>query len=724
MRRWAILAITLITSIVMVLTACGSPQVAPSQTGETPSLVKTEKPVQTGTLTPNPVETSKPVYGGTLSYATKFPASFDAHKKLAYSQSFFMPVFNQLIIYSLDYKETVAENLVGDLAESWEISENSTEITFHLRQGVKWHDGAPFTADDVVYSLDKMVDPNRSAISASFPAYQSAEKLDDHTVKVHLKYPSASFLTTLAEGEAVIEPEHLAGTNEQSVDFLVGTGPFKVKDYMSSVHVKFERNPDYFKKDKEGNQLPYLDGLTIYYALNQTVNDMLIARRIDFRGPTAGAATLSTYDYLSQGAPELLWQKLDLEDSAVMFLNTAHKPLDDLRIRRALGLIVDEESLIIGYSGDARFGIIDSGLINPALGLPKEEVVELMGWDKPYEERVAEAQQLMAEAGYADGFKMNILSDGSTTMNEGASTQIFADALYKYLKIESEVHVGLAPAELYKRRADDNYDLYTTSLHVERDPVKLAEYASTNGNANYSNYSNPEVDRILGELDRIFDPVERREGTWQLERILLNDLPMLPTGTFIGNLMPYYPYVKNLRWINMRYSNLVRFEDVWIDQSESTQVTDTPTATPTPTPTPIPSVTPAPTYGPTPTPTPTPTEVTPTPTATSESYNRPDIPIIWESIDPPEAVAGAGTVVTFKFTVPAGSYVEIIYLLPQTGTESKTSSANGIVGADGKITLSFSIYPHVLSGEGTLKLTVTQTNGTKTIITRPYVNRG
>jgi hypothetical protein len=72
---------------------------------------------------------------------------------------------------------------------------------------------------------------------------------------------------------------------------------------------------------------------------------------------------------------------------------------------------------------------------------------------------------------------------------------------------------------------------------------------------------------MLAELDHIVDPVERREVVWAIERQLLTDLPILPTGTFIGNMMPYYPHVKNLRWINMRYSNTVRLEDVWIDES-------------------------------------------------------------------------------------------------------------------------------------------------------------
>lgn len=721
MKRWVL---TLGMAIILVLTACNpvvkTPQPTSTQptlsppTSEIPSLVKettTPTPtVETGKLTPTPVETSKPIYGGTLSYATKFPASFDLHKNLAYAQSAAMPVFNQLIIYSLDYEETVPENLVGDLADSWALDDNGTAITFKLHQGVKWHDGVSFTADDVVYSLDKMTDPLRSSISARFPAYQSSEKIDDYTVKIHLKYPSFSFLTAMAEGEAVIEPEHLAGTDDQSVNFLVGTGPFKVGEYLSGVHLEFTKNPDYFKKDSAGNQLPYLGGLTIYSAQNQTVNDLLVSRRIDFRGATAGVATLSSYDQLTQGAPEMLWQKLDLEFSTVLYLNVTHKPLDDIRVRQALGLVINESDLIIGFAGDEKFGEPDTGLINPSLGLPKDEVRKLMGWDKPFEERVAKAQQLMIDAGYPDGFKMNILSDGGTTMTEGGLALVYADALKKYLKIDATVNIGLGQTEIYKRRAEGNFDLYASSLRVERNPVQMADYVSTGGAGNYSRYSNPEVDNILSGLDRVFDPAERRAEIWQVERTLLTDLPMLPTGTFIGNLMPYYPWVKNLRWINMRYSNLVRFEDVWIDQSIARQepVIET---TPPPSSTPPPATTTA-------------------PPATSDngtppSYDRPDIPIVWVSIDPPEAIAKSDQKVTIKMKVPPGAYVYLIYILPKTGTRSTYSHDEKVADANGDITLSFSIFHDVYDGMGTLEATVKDgtTKAVIGVVTHPYLNK-
>jgi len=557
--------------LALLLVAC-NPSVSENSSTETESPLVREQDTESDTLGhlhPNPVETSPPIYGGTLQFAVQTTRSFDAHQRVGYGPTATLPVFNQLVMFNINYKDTVLENIVGDLADSWETSTDGTEITFHLHPGVKWHDGVPFTADDVIYSLDKMTDPTRSAISDWFPAYESSEKIDDYTVKVHLKYPSAGFMLNLAAGESQIQSKHLAGTDGQSADFMVGTGPFILDEYLIRVHIKYKRNPNYWKYDQYGNQLPYLDGVIYYTADSATSSDMLISRRLDLRSTTTGAATTDTYNYLTQGAPELLWQRREKEIGTVFFLNTRHHPLDDQRVRHAMGLMIDEESLIIGYAGDARFGIINSGILPASFGLPKDEVVKIMGWDKSWDERVAEAKSLLTEAGYPDGFTLNILSLGAEK-TQGGAAMIFAEALRVNLNITSDVHTT-SQTELFERLDADNYDLFAQALRAEVDPTQLTTFVSSDGYANYSHYSNSEVDRILSGLDQIIDPEQRREAVWGIERILLTDLPMLPTGCFIANLMPYYPWVKNLRWNNMAYSNICRLEDVWIDESLRTK---------------------------------------------------------------------------------------------------------------------------------------------------------
>jgi peptide/nickel transport system substrate-binding protein len=589
---------------------------------------------------------------------------------------------------------------------------------------VKWHDGVPFTADDVVYSLDKMTDVNRSAISDYFPAYQNSEMVDDYTVKVHLKYASAGFMISLASGEAVIQAKHLAGTDDQSADFMIGTGPFILEEYLTRVDLKWKRNPDYWKKDQYGNQLPYLDGLVLYNADNTMTNDMLIARRLDLKGPVTGAATLDTYQYLTQGAPELLWQKRDRDICTPFFINTSHPPLDDVRIRRAMALVLVQKDVIIGYSGDPMFGVTDIGVLQRSFGLPAEEIRQLMGWDKSMEERVAEAQQLMAEAGYADGFKLNMLSRVGTGTAQGASL-VFAQALSQDLKIETEVH-GLTGTEVDARVSEDNYDVYAVSLQVGQDPIMLKQYFGTDGYANFSHYSNAEIDQLLADLDHIINPEDRRETVWDIERILLTDLPVLPTGTFTPNYMPYYPYVKNARWTDMTYSNICRFEDVWIDRDVYKQIhgsypsaeilTSTPTPTPTPTATPEPTPTTTSTRAPEPSSTPASTQTAGNP------YDDPNFPVLWVSIDPPEGVGDAETEVTVTLKVPPGALCELTFLNPNTGTRSSRKPTPVVADVNGNAVLGpWRLHQNAHAGTGTLEVTVTKTDGTQIVVTHPYI---
>lgn len=565
MRKLPIFMMVIMTLILLL--AC-SPT-APQPTSTPSQLPATLPPTAVSSkaqLTPNPVETSIPIYGSVLKFGLSIPRSFDGHQAVAWGAMGTLPTFNQLVMFDINYKECVPENIIGDLADSWETSPDGAEITFYLHQGVKWHDGVPFTADDVIYSLDKMTDFKRSAISDMFPAYQSTEKIDDNTVKIHLKYASAGFMIALASGEAVIQAKHLAGTSDQSAEFMIGTGPFILEEYLPRVDLKWQRNPDYWKKDKYGNQLPYLDGIIFYQADGATTSDMLIARRLDLRSPTTGAATIDTYEYLKAGAPDLLWQKRDKDWSYVMFLNLSKAPLDDIRVRRAMALLINEEDLITGCTGDAKFGITDIGLFTRSFGLPAEEIRQLMGWDnKSMVERITEAQQLMTEAGYPDGFKLNLLTRYGTR-NAAGITLVFNETLHKYLKIDGEVN-ALQSIEMYNDVENDNYDLFTTELDTGQDLLTSAMYFITGGYANYSHYSNPEVDKMMAELDHITDPIKRREVVWAIERNLLTDLPILPTGTFIPNYMPYYPHVKNLRFTEMSSSAINRLEDVWIDES-------------------------------------------------------------------------------------------------------------------------------------------------------------
>ena len=206
-------------------------------------------------------------------------------------------VFSNLVYFDPTKIDPDPKNLVGDLAEKWEISPDGKTYTFFIHPGIKWHDGKPFTADDVIYNLDKLSDPKRSLQAAVFPAYQKAEKVNDLTVKVTLSRPQPSFLANLAGGYSVfVAPQ--AGDKFQSSDFLIGTGPFKFKSATSGVSLSFVKNPDYFKKG-----LPYLDGVNYYIIADRSAQtDALITKRIDMTNALSGIANKETLDRIASQA--------------------------------------------------------------------------------------------------------------------------------------------------------------------------------------------------------------------------------------------------------------------------------------------------------------------------------------------------------------------------------------------------------------------------------------
>src|SRR5512135_2729028 len=162
-------------------------------------------------------------------------------------------IFNGLVKYDKDI------NVVGDLAESWDISKDGLVITFHLRKGVRWHDGRPFTAQDVLYTYQVTVDPKTpTAYAGDFLKVKEAEILDDHTFRATYDKPFAPALTSWSVG---ILPKHLLAGRDITTSPLgrhpIGTGPYKFKEWVTGQKIVLISNPDYF----EGR--PYIDGYVL-----------------------------------------------------------------------------------------------------------------------------------------------------------------------------------------------------------------------------------------------------------------------------------------------------------------------------------------------------------------------------------------------------------------------------------------------------------------------------
>src|SRR6516165_8787742 len=195
-----------------------------------------------------------------------------------------MHVFNNLIMYKQDVAQTSLQSIVPDLATSWSWSEDGMELTFPLRQGVKWHDGKPFTANDVKCTWDLLTGKatEKLRVNPRKSWYANLEEVTtkgDYEVTFRLKRPQPSLLALLASGWSPIYPCHVPPREMRQ--HPIGTGPFKFVEFKPNEYIKVERNPAYWKRDR-----PYLDGIEYTVIPNRSTAILsFIAGKFDMTFP-------------------------------------------------------------------------------------------------------------------------------------------------------------------------------------------------------------------------------------------------------------------------------------------------------------------------------------------------------------------------------------------------------------------------------------------------------
>jgi peptide/nickel transport system substrate-binding protein len=199
--------------------------------------------------------------GGVLKmFSPDSPASMSIlEEATAFSQRPMMAVFNNLVIYDQQVKQNSLASIVPDLATGWSWNEDGTELTLPLHQGVKWHDGKPFSAGDVRCTWDLLTGRgnDKLRINPRKTWYRNLVEVTsngDYEVTFHLKRPQPAFLALLASGFSPIYPCHVAAREMRQ--HPIGTGPFKFVEFKPNEYVKVTRNPDYWKPGR-----PYLDGI-------------------------------------------------------------------------------------------------------------------------------------------------------------------------------------------------------------------------------------------------------------------------------------------------------------------------------------------------------------------------------------------------------------------------------------------------------------------------------
>src|SRR5260370_53595 len=218
-------------------------------------------------------------------YHRDSPASASIHEEATFSTvAPFMPVMNNLVLYKQDVPQNSMDTIVPDLATSWSWNPDHTELTFKLREGVKWHDGKPFTANDVKCTFDML----RGVSSAKLRKnprqnwYDNVKEITtsgDFEASFHLKRAQPALLALLASGYSPVYPCHVSPAEMRT--HPIGTGPFRFVEFKTNESIKLTRNPNYWKKDR-----PYLDGIEFTIITNRSTAILaFIAGKFDMTFP-------------------------------------------------------------------------------------------------------------------------------------------------------------------------------------------------------------------------------------------------------------------------------------------------------------------------------------------------------------------------------------------------------------------------------------------------------
>lgn len=331
--------------------------------------------------------------GGSLTVGSLIePPSFDIYHQAGEAVNFVAPLMYQTLVYA-DHDG----NPHPLLAESWEISDDVTEYTFHLRSGITFHTGQPLEAEDVKYGLDYMRNPDNGTIGAlDFADLEEVEAVDPKTVVVRLKKPNSAFLITLAHRNASVLPRNWFDGETSRAELnsrSVGTGPFRLAEFVQNSYMRLERNPDYWQPG-----LPYLDEIIVNFIPNSA--GMLVAAR-NGRVDMAVLVRPQDADQLKNDANLTIQQSPSLNQKS-LDLDSTYGPLEDVRVRRAIALLIDKEAVM--QASIAGYGQV-LGTMVPGMqekwGVPLDELPN-------QKVDVEKAKELLAEAGYPDGIDLEL----------------------------------------------------------------------------------------------------------------------------------------------------------------------------------------------------------------------------------------------------------------------------------------------------------------------------
>ena len=351
--------------------------------------------------------------GGTFTFTipADAPPSFDGHREGTFATLHATAPFYSVLIRVNPENPSSTTDFVCDLCTAIpQPTDDGRTYTFKIREGVKFHDGSPLTAADVVASWEHIIHPPKDVLSVRESYYDMVDTVaspDPSTVIFRLKFATSAFLPALADPFTFIYRKEMLDKDPRWYEKnVLGSGPFKFAEYETGQSMKGVRNPDYYRKG-----LPYLDGFTAIYAEKQAVRvDAIRSGRaaMEFRGLPPSARD----ELVKALGDKIVVEESDWNCGSLVQPNHKKKPFDDARVRRALTLAIDRWHGAPALSKIANVRTV-GGIVFPGspLAATKEELQQLAGFWPDIEKSRAEAKRLLKEAG-AEGLSFELLNRG------------------------------------------------------------------------------------------------------------------------------------------------------------------------------------------------------------------------------------------------------------------------------------------------------------------------
>lgn len=493
-----------------MLAACQQPT-SPSRSGVptplAPLRTPEPKPIQTPATASRPAAQATPALGppkpgGSVVWAAEAdPLDLDPFAATGFAA---LAAWGDLTYQSLVMFD---ENLkiVPCLAEAWRVSDDRLTWTFTLRQGVRFHDGSAFEAEDVKFWFERTTAPD-SPVKAAFGQIAKVEPTGKYEVAFTLGAPYAPFLATLAglRGSAIVPRRWMQGAGAAARTSAVGSGPFRIAEYVPGRSIRYVRHGAYWEKG-----LPYLDEVRLEIIPDEARRvEALRSGRVKYApvGPAAASQLKRDLTVLSSAGPT---QRLTV-------FNTRRKPFDDVRVRQAIALVVDRQAAIQQVvGGEGRLtGPVPTG--HGEWAIPPESL--------PYRKDLALARHLMSEAGQADG-SIKTTPDVPSMFGTANLLAEQAQALGIALKVEQ-----LDGAALAKAVAAQDFDIASVAVGFLPDPDGyFAPYTSSGGPGApaVSGWQHAAYDDLVGQARMQLDPGQRRRLYDEAAAILLHEPPAI-----------------------------------------------------------------------------------------------------------------------------------------------------------------------------------------------------